>query len=70
MDIEDMSLQELEALQEKHRKQMEQNREKVKQRKARTHKLIVIGAEVVRIIPGYEKLNDEQLRDIVTTMLR
>ncbi len=70
MDIEDMSLKELEALQEKHRQQLEQNREKVKQRKARTHKLIVIGAEVAKMIPGYEKLDDEQLRDIVTTMLQ
>ncbi|MCD8156733.1 MAG: hypothetical protein LUD53_04710 [Clostridiales bacterium] len=48
---EDMTLEELTAYQEKHRKQMEENREKLRQRKTRTHKMVVIGATVAKYKP-------------------
>lgn len=70
MKIEEMSLQELEQAQEKHRRQLERNREKIRLRKVRTHKLIVMGSEVAPYIPQFETLTDEQLRDIVSVMVK
>ncbi len=62
MNIEEMSLQELEQAQEKHRRQLERNREKVRLRKVRTHKLIVMGATVAGRLPGYEAMDDDGLQ--------
>lgn len=69
MNIEGMSLQELEREQEKHRKQMEANREKVCRRKARTHKLIVMGATVAGQLPGYETMDDDGLQDATNRLI-
>ena len=50
-------------LQEKHRKQMADNRDKVKERKARTRRLIERGAIAERLIDGAKTMtNDEFAR--------
>lgn len=68
MELEDMSLPELAQLQEAHRKQMSENRETVKKRKARTHKMIVIGATLNSLIPSLEGMSDEEIRQTVTAL--
>lgn len=50
-------------LQEKHRRQMADNRDKVKERKARTRRLIERGAIAESMIDGADKMtNDEFAR--------
>lgn len=67
---EDMTLEELATFQEKHRAQMEANREKVRQRKARTHKLVVIGATVAKYKPELLTLDDDGIRITVAEFCR
>ncbi|MCC8121048.1 MAG: DUF3847 domain-containing protein [Oscillospiraceae bacterium] len=67
---ERMSLEELETVQKKHREQMAENREKTRRRKSRTHKLIIMGAELAPHVPGFEELADDVLQSIVRDLLR
>lgn len=62
MDPEKMSLEELARLQEEHRRQMEEKREKIRQRKARTHKLVVIGATAAKYRPELFSMDDDDIR--------
>ncbi len=70
MHYEDMSLEELEAVQQKHRQQMAENREKARRRRVRTHKLIVMGAEVSPHVPKFEDMADDALRSAVRDLFR
>lgn len=46
-----------------HRLQMKANRDKIKERKERTHRLIVRGAIAETVIAGSDKMTDEQFQD-------
>ena len=50
----------LTEIQKKHREQMKENREKIKQRKVRTHRLIVRGAIAEKLVPNAESMTDEE----------
>lgn len=52
----------LTELQKKHQEQMKEKRDAVKQRKARTHRLIVRGAIAEKVIPNAESMTDEQFQ--------
>jgi len=45
-----------------HQAQLREKREAIKERKARTHRLIVRGAMVEAIIPGADSMTDEELQ--------
>lgn len=53
-------LKELQALQEKHRKELAENRAKVKERKTRAHRLIKRGAIAEGFVGGAEDMTDEE----------
>lgn len=61
MDI-NKQINELKALQEKHRKQLKENRDKVLERKRRAHRLIVRGAIAEKYVTGAEKLTNEEFK--------
>ena len=52
----------IKEVQQKHREQMRANRDKVKARKARTHRLIVRGAIAEGAIPGSESMTNEEFQ--------
>lgn len=52
----------LTELQKKHREQMRERRDAVKQRKARTHRLIVRGAIAEKAISGSEDMTDAEFQ--------
>ena len=49
-------------LQLKHQQQMKEKRDTIKERKARTHRLIVRGAIAEKVIPNAESMTDEQFQ--------
>lgn len=53
----------LTELQKKHQKQMKEKRDAIKQRKARTHRLIIRGAIAEKMIPNAEDMTNEQFQD-------
>lgn len=53
---------ELTELQLKHQEQLREKREAIKQRKARTRRLIVRGAMVEAMIPGADSMTDEEFQ--------
>lgn len=53
-------LKELQALQEKHRKELAENRAKIKERKARTRSLIKRGAIAEGFVGGSKDMTDEE----------
>lgn len=56
-------------LQEKHRRQMSDNRDKVKERKGRTRRLIERGAIVESMIDGAAKMTNEEFARIMRSMV-
>ncbi len=70
MNMEDMSLEELAEVQEKHRRQMEDNRNKVQERKARTHRLIVIGSTLAKYMPELTAMSDDDIRISVSNVAK
>lgn len=54
---------ELTELQKKHQKQMKEKRDAIKQRKARTHRLIIRGAIAEKMIPNAEDMTNEQFQE-------
>ena len=66
MDAQEMSLQELADLQERRRAKMAEKRSAVLARKARTHKLIVIGGTLASLIPALVEMEDDDIRKSVT----
>ena len=57
-------------LQLKHQQQMKEKRDSIKQRKARTHRLIVRGAIAESVIEGSESMTDEQFQKILFQAVR
>lgn len=66
MDAQEMSLQELADLQERRRAKMVEKRAAVLARKARTHKLIVIGGTLASLLPSLMEQDDDEIRRQVT----
>ncbi len=56
-------------LQEKHRRQMADNRDKVKERKARTRRLIERGAIAESLIDGAAKMTNEEFARVMRSMI-
>lgn len=56
-------------LQEKHRRQMADNRDKVKERKARTRRLIERGAIAESMIDGADKMTNDEFARIMRSMV-
>lgn len=54
---------ELTELQRKHQEQMKKQRDAIKQRKARTHRLIIRGAIAEKALKGAESMTDEQFQN-------
>lgn len=54
---------ELTELQKKHRKEMQEKRDALNKRKARTHRLIVRGAIAEAAINNAEQMTDEEFQD-------
>lgn len=56
-------------LQEKHRKQMADNRDKVKERKARTRRLIERGAIAESLIDGAKTMTNDEFARAMRSMV-
>ena len=60
----------LTELQLKHQQQMKEKRDAIKERKQRTHRLIVRGAIAENAIPGALKMTDEQFQETLLRAIR
>lgn len=58
-------IEELRILQERHRQQIKENKEKTLQRKNRTHRLIVRGAIAESVVPDSDKMSDEEFQQFL-----
>ena len=56
-------------LQEKHRRQMADNRDKVKERKARTRRVIERGAIAESMIDGATKMTNDEFARVIRSMV-
>ncbi len=56
-------------LQQLHKRQMKENREAIKLRKARTHRLIVRGAIAENAIKGSQDMTDEQFQQVLIQLV-
>lgn len=61
---------ELTELQKKHQEEMKEKRDALKQRKARTHRLIVRGAIAEAVIPDAASMTDEQFQQELYRLAR
>ena len=59
----------LKEKQARHREQMKANRDKLKERKARTHRLIVRGGMVESMISGADSMSDEEFRAVLYALI-
>ena len=64
------TVNDLKALQELHRQQLKENRDKVLARKQRAHRLIVRGAIAEKLVPDAEKLTNEEFQQELYRMLK
>ena len=65
-----MKITEKEFLQAKHRLEEAQARNRVKERKARTHRLIQEGAVLEKIIPQVRQMSLEQLEGYLCSLIK
>lgn len=65
-----MTENEKRLLQEKHRLEQAQNRNRVKERKARTRRLIQEGAILEKVIPNITAIKLENLEDYILHILK
>ncbi len=61
---------ELTELQKKHQEEIKEKRDALKQRKARTHRLIVKGAIAETVIPNAASMTDEQFQQELYRLVR
>ena len=59
----------LTELQLKHQQQMKEKRDTIRERKARTHRLIVRGAIAEKAIEGAESMTDEQFQQALLKVI-
>lgn len=60
-----MQSRELTELQLMHQAQLREKREAIKERKARTHRLIVRGAMVEALIPDADSMTEEEFQEML-----
>ena len=63
MKQQDISIRQLSELQLKHRAELEAKRNKILERKKRSHRLIVRGLMAEALIPDAENLTDEEFKE-------
>lgn len=61
----EQEIQQLQMLQQKHREQIKENRQKTLNRKNRTHRLIVRGVIAERVVPDADKMTDEEFQQFL-----
>ncbi len=61
----EQEIQQLQMLQQKHREQIKENRQKTLDRKNRTHRLIVRGAIAEGVVPDADKMTDEEFQQFL-----
>lgn len=61
----EQEIQQLQMLQQKHREQIKENRQKTLNRKNRTHRLIVRGAIAEGVVPDADKMTDEEFQQFL-----
>ncbi len=59
----------LKEKQARHREQMKANRDKLKERKARTHRLIVRGGMIESMISGADAMSDEEFMSVLYALI-
>ena len=64
------TVDDLKALQELHRKQMKENRDKVLARKQRAHRLIVRGAIAEKLVKDADKMTDKEFQQELYKLLK
>ena len=69
MDYTNLTNEQLEALQKKHREQLKKNRQQITDRKKRTHRLIVHGLAAERFVPNCEQMNEEEFFDALSARI-
>lgn len=65
-----MTIDEKRLLQEKHRLEQAQNRNRVKERKARTRRLIQEGAILEKVVPDIKGIELDNLEDYLLHILK
>lgn len=63
------TIKELKNIQEQHRQQLKDNRDKTMARKKRAHRLIVRGAIAEKIVGDAENMTDEDFQKALYSML-
>jgi len=63
------TIKDLKNIQEQHRKQLKENRDKTMARKKRAHRLIVRGAIAEKIVKNAENMTDEEFQKELYSML-
>lgn len=61
----EQEIQQLQMLQQKHREQIKENRQKTLDRKNRTHRLIVRGAIAEGVVPDADKMTDGEFQQFL-----
>lgn len=61
----EQEIQQLQMLQQKHREQIKENRQKTLNRKNRTHRLIVRGVIAEGVVPDADKMTDEEFQQFL-----
>ena len=69
MDYNNLSPEQLEALQKKHREQLKENRQQITDRKKRTHRLIVHGLVAERFVPNCEQMSEQEFYDALSARI-
>lgn len=62
-------LEHLKAEQARHRKQLEENRTRALEKKKQTRYLVSVGKLVYELLPDADKRTEEEIRDILITVL-
>ena len=64
------TIDDLKALQELHRQQMKENRDKILARKRRAHRLIVRGAIAEKLVKDADKMTDKEFQKELYRLLK
>ncbi|MBQ9200438.1 MAG: DUF3847 domain-containing protein [Lachnospiraceae bacterium] len=62
-NTKNMTIRQLSELQQKHRAELEAKKNKIQERKKRSHRLIVRGLMAEALIPDSENLTDEEFKE-------
>lgn len=65
----ELTLKEIEEIQAKHREELKENRERLKARKQRTHRLIVRGIMAESLVMNAEDMTDDEFKAVLEKAL-